>query len=98
MQSHARETTRHLLDNGDALPDLRLPSVSGSTVSLRDAVAGAWSVVLFYRGNWCPFCNAQLNAYQRKLLEFEKLSVRIIAISADPNCGLFEATLIAVLR
>jgi peroxiredoxin len=50
---------------------------------LSEYVKGAWSIVLFYRGNWCPFCNAQLNAFQRKLPEFEKLGVRIIAISAD---------------
>jgi peroxiredoxin len=83
VQSHAHDTTRHLLDNGDALPDLRLPSVSGSTVSLHDAVAGAWSVILFYRGNWCPFCNAQLAAFGRRLAQFEQLGVHIIAISAD---------------
>jgi peroxiredoxin len=78
------ETTRHILTNGETLPDLSLPSVSGGTVSLREYVKGAWSIVLFYRGNWCPFCNAQLNAFQRKLPEFEKLGVRVIAISADP--------------
>lgn len=72
------------LTNGETLPDLTLPSVSNGTVSLSEYVKGAWSVVLFYRGNWCPFCNAQLNAFQRKLPEFEKLGVRIIAISADP--------------
>lgn len=83
MQSHANDTARHLLDNGDALPDLRLPSVSDGMVSLRDAIAGAWSVVLFYRGNWCPFCNAQLAAFARRLPQLEQLGVHIIAISAD---------------
>lgn len=76
---------RSILTNGETLPDLTLPSVAHGTVSLSEYVKGAWSVVLFYRGNWCPFCNAQLNAFQRKLPEFEKLGVRIIAISADPR-------------
>jgi peroxiredoxin len=78
------ECARPVLANGETLPDLSLPSVSGDTVSLSEYAKGAWSIVLFYRGNWCPFCNAQLNAFQRKLPEFEKLGVRIIAISADP--------------
>lgn len=78
------ESPGHILHNGEAFPDLSLPSVSHGTVALSDYVKGAWSIVLFYRGNWCPFCNAQLNAFQRKLPEFEKLGVRIIAISADP--------------
>ncbi len=78
------ETSGHRLTNGETLPDLSLPSVSGGSVSLSGYVKDAWSIVLFYRGNWCPFCNAQLNAFQRKLPEFEKLGVRIIAISVDP--------------
>ena len=77
------ETSGRRLQNGETLPDLTLPAVSGSEVSLRDYVAGAWSVVLFYRGNWCPFCNAQLSAYQRKSADLEQLGVRVIAISAD---------------
>jgi hypothetical protein len=28
-------------------------------------VAGGFGVVLFYRGSWCPYCNAQLRAFQR---------------------------------
>jgi len=77
------EISSRRLENGETLPDLILPSVSGPTVSLKEYVQGAWSVVLFYRGNWCPFCNAQLNAFQRKLPELEQLGVRVIAISAD---------------
>ena len=77
------ETSGQRLKNGAALPDLRLPSVAGTTVSLHEYIQGAWGVVLFYRGNWCPFCNAQLSAYQRKLPEFEQLGARVIAISAD---------------
>src|ERR1700728_2852117 len=61
------ETAKHILINGEPCPDLSLPSVSHGTVSLSEYTKGAWSVVLFYRGNWCPFCNAQLNAFQRKL-------------------------------
>ena len=78
------ETPRHILTNGETLPDLSLPSVSHGTISLNEYVKWTWNVVLFYRGNWCPFCNAQLNAYQRKISEFEKLGVMIVAISADP--------------
>jgi peroxiredoxin len=78
------DSPSHILTDGETLPELSLPSVSHGTVSQSEYVKGAWSVVLFYRGDWCPFCNAQLKAYQRKLAEFEKLGVRVIAISADP--------------
>jgi len=72
-----------VLRNGETLPDLTLPSVADGTLSLKDYINGAWSVVLFYRGSWCPFCNAQLAAFQRKIPVFEVLGVRVVAISAD---------------
>ena len=78
------EARRDILTNGETLPDLSLPSVSHGTVSLSEYVRWTWNIVLFYRGNWCPFCNAQLNAYQRKISEFETLGVGVVAISADP--------------
>jgi peroxiredoxin len=37
----------------------------GGTIVLPGALAGASGVVLFYRGSWCPYCNAQLRAFQR---------------------------------
>jgi len=77
------ETTGPRLQNGEALPDLTLPSVGGANVSLSQYIKDAWSVVLFYRGNWCPYCNVQLSAFQRKLPELEQLGARVIAISAD---------------
>ena len=39
----------------------------GRTLRLPDALAGHYGVVLFYRGSWCPYCNAQLRAFQRSL-------------------------------
>jgi peroxiredoxin len=72
-----------VLKIGESLPELTLPSVAHGTLSLKEHIRGAWSVVLFYRGSWCPFCNTQLTEFQRGIPVFEELGVRIVAISAD---------------
>jgi peroxiredoxin len=39
--------------------------------------------VLFYRGSWCPYCNAQLSAFQRSLDRLSDLDVSVVALSVD---------------
>ena len=58
-----------LLSNGDRFPALAIQAVGGGTISVPDDLAGFYSVVLFYRGAWCPYCNAQLAAFSRAASE-----------------------------
>jgi peroxiredoxin len=60
-----------VLKIGETLPDLTLPSVAHGTLPLKEHIRDAWSVVLFYRGRWCPFCNTQLA--EREIPVFEEL-------------------------
>ena len=69
-----------LLHPGDHFPPLTITPVDGVAVQLPDALAGHFAVVLFYRGSWCPYCNAQLRAFQRA---FDKLGVKVVALSVD---------------
>jgi peroxiredoxin len=48
-----------------------------------DAFAGGFSVVLFFRGSWCPYCNAQLRAFQRASDSLADAGVKIAALSVD---------------
>lgn len=43
----------------------------------------AYTLLMFYRGLHCPLCRAQLEELQRKLPEFEKCGVDVVAASAD---------------
>ena len=38
-------------------------------------------VVTFYRGDWCPYCNIQLRAYEAILPQIMALGASLIAIS-----------------
>jgi peroxiredoxin len=40
-------------------------------------------VILFYRGSWCPYCNAQLRAFQRATDTLNDLDVKVVALSVD---------------
>lgn len=66
---------------GDHTPDFTLPDVLGRPISLAAARAMGPVVLTFYRGEWCPFCNLTLHAYQAILPEITALGATLIAIS-----------------
>ena len=40
-------------------------------------------MILFFRGAWCPYCNAQLRAFQRATDKLTGLDVKVTALSVD---------------
>lgn len=39
--------------------------------------------MLFYRGDWCPFCRGQLSDFQRHLEQFAGVNAKVVALSVD---------------
>ncbi len=76
-------TDRTRLRPGDLFPALTLALPGDRTLRLPGALAGHFSVILFYRGAWCPYCNAQLRAFQRSLDRLTGLGVLVAALSVD---------------
>jgi peroxiredoxin len=72
-----------LLHPGDPFPRLTISTVDDQTLTVPDTFAGDFGVVLFYRGAWCPYCNAQLAAFQRSGQELADAGGRVTALSAD---------------
>jgi peroxiredoxin len=72
-----------MLKPGDPFPVLSVDVVGGESVQLPDALAGSHGVVLFYRGSWCPYCNAQLRAFQRAESRLAEAGVKAVALSVD---------------
>lgn len=71
------------LGNGQDFPTVQFAKVGGGTISLPSDLAGAFGVVLFYRGAWCPYCNAQLAAFQRAHQSLADAGIAVVAISVD---------------
>ena len=72
-----------MLNPGDPFPVLRADLVGGGTAQLPDALAGSFGVVLFYRGSWCPYCNAQLRAFQRAEEKLTEGGIKVFGLSVD---------------
>lgn len=72
-----------LLNAGAVFPTLTLRLVGGGTLDIREELAGSFGVVLFFRGSWCPYCNAQLRAFQRAENRFAQAGIKVVALSAD---------------
>jgi len=72
-----------LLNPGDPFPKLTISTPDGQALTLPDAFAGDFAVVLFYRGSWCPYCNAQLRAFERSGPSLADAGVRVAALSVD---------------
>ena len=59
----------------------------GKAVSLAELLSDGPLVLTFYRGVWCPYCNADLQALQAALPKLETYGVKLVAISPQtaPN-------------
>lgn len=71
------------LQVGQILPEFELTDTAGNTVastSLRDKP----TVWIFYRGNWCPLCMAQIKELVTQYQQLEELGVRVALVSPQP--------------
>jgi len=69
------------LKTGETAPDFTLPDAYGKAVTLSALLAHGPVVLTFYRGDWCPYCNLTLRAYQKILPEINALHATLVAIS-----------------
>jgi peroxiredoxin len=72
-----------LLSPGDPFPELPLTPPGRPAMMLPDALEGGFGVVLFFRGAWCPYCNAQLRAFQRASDGLAATGIKVAALSVD---------------
>jgi peroxiredoxin len=77
----AAMTFPNALRVGDSAPDFELPNASGDMVRLSSLLERGPVVLVFYRGAWCPYCNAQLHELQARLPEIASLGATLVAIS-----------------
>ena len=76
---------------GDRLPAATLHKADGSALDLVAAVARKPAVLIFYRGGWCPYCNAHLAALVDIEDDLKAMGVQLLAISPDQPSKLRDA-------
>lgn len=68
---------------GAAVPDVSVRTAKGDTVSLKSVVTEKPTVLIFYRGGWCPFCSKQLGGLEGVDPKLRELGYQIVAVSPD---------------
>lgn len=77
---------------GDRIADAELLTPGGSGTTLAAELAGTPTVLVFYRGAWCPYCNLTLKHYQSELLPaLTERGIRLIALSPQTPEGSSKA-------
>jgi len=65
------------------MPDFLLPSAEGRLVDSRDLLANGPLVVTFFRGGWCPYCSATLEAFEAVLPELSQAGGTLVAMTPE---------------
>ncbi|MGW3962080.1 peroxiredoxin-like family protein [Amycolatopsis sp. NPDC005003] len=88
LDADRRRAATDFAEVGDKIEDFTLPGADGVPTGLAELVAGGAAVLVFYRGQWCPYCNLTLRTYQQELLpELEKRGATLAAISPQKPDG-----------
>lgn len=81
VEQLATSVAGHILAVGAAAPGFELPDQDGKAVSSHELLSHGRLVICFFRGRWCPFCVAQMEAMNSALSQIEKTGARLVAIS-----------------
>lgn len=68
---------------GQALPEFELTDTSGNTIT-STSLTDQPTIWIFYRGNWCPLCMAQIKEIVAEYQQLEDLGVRVALVSPQP--------------
>lgn len=81
IRENAEDVTPLL--NGAAVPKATVKLADGSPVSLQALLMQKPSVIVFYRGGWCPYCSRQLAELKDIEQDLVKEGYQILAISPE---------------
>ena len=72
------------LMNGQQVPKaIEVTTSTGQKLSLGQVLNNKKTVLFFYRGGWCPFCNTQMGQLKKIENRLTKLGFQLIGISTD---------------
>jgi len=78
----ARSPSPHL-EIGRTLPSLSFRDLDGHEVNT-SGWRGTPTILLFYRGNWCPLCNVQVQELAAGYREIEARGAQVVLVSPQP--------------
>ncbi|HVG16997.1 MAG TPA: peroxiredoxin-like family protein [Chitinophagaceae bacterium] len=83
----AQDKPEGLFINSKA-PDFKVKDQSGVESNTKDLRKKGPIVMVFYRGNWCPYCNKELSRFQDSLAFLTAKGAQLIAVTAEAPDGI----------
>lgn len=68
---------------GEKAPAIIGIDQNGKNISLKDILKNGEAVVIFYRGQWCPYCNKQLSHLNDSLSNISDKGATVITITPE---------------
>lgn len=68
---------------GETIPDIDLLTASGKVFNINQSIAQKPTILIFYRGGWCPYCSRQLSGLQEIEKDLTEMGYQILAVSTD---------------
>lgn len=77
------QSADHALKPGDKCPAFAMPTAEGAIVTSVDLLTKGPLVLSFYRGKWCPFCSAELEALHNATADIRAAGAQLAAVTAE---------------
>lgn len=68
---------------GSKAPDFKAKDQNGNEVRLKDLLKKGKVVLVFYRGQWCPYCNRELSRIQDSIQLIKDKGATVVAVSPE---------------
>lgn len=65
------------------IPDVSVKTIDGKTTALREIVSEKPTLLIFYRGGWCPYCSMHMAELQKIESQIVEMGYQILAVSVD---------------
>jgi len=85
----AQEAPEGLFLNSKA-PDFKGKDQNGADVRLKELLKKGKVVLVFYRGEWCPYCNKNLKRLEDSLQLIKDKGAQLIAITLEQDSGVIK--------
>ncbi|MDN3673484.1 peroxiredoxin-like family protein [Flavobacterium branchiarum] len=66
---------------GDVISPFSLLNAQNQLVHSKDILKKGKTILAFYRGSWCPYCNLELRALQNNITKIASHNVSLLAVS-----------------
>ena len=77
-------TSHHKLEIGKLLPNFKVTDIKGETLKSSSFV-GTPLILMFFRGNWCPLCMAQVKEIANLYKRIDDLGANVALVAPQPE-------------